>query len=210
VGDALIANANQAAGPLTSTPRLVPPAQFVADESGVDAQAQALAERSSRWRFLRSELRQFIDHEAPQAHRWTRLMVDDTGEASGNAADLAFRHLEIGSTDRTRKPHFVIGNGSRSADGGIESTGRGLTDDALRIVLIGDLQTAPPTGAQLHGLTELIDYLRAKAGVIPVRKDTGPTTSGSDSAALPQRVLDLAFNQAWASPARPLTRAAAE
>jgi hypothetical protein len=209
VSDALIAHVNQSPAPsaVTSTPRLVPLPQFVIGEAGAAAQAQTLGERTSRWRSLRAELRQFIDGEAREGHRWTRLVVDDTGEAFGNAADLAFRRSELSSTNPTSQPHFVIGNGSRSHDGEIESTGRGLTEEALRIVLIADLEAAPPTAAQLHGLTELIDYLRAKVGVIPVRMGTEATTTTADRAALPQKALDLAFNQSLADtkplPTRP-------
>ena len=132
-------------------------------------------------------------------------MVDVSGEASGSATDLAFRKAEISPAARARQPHFVIGNGSRSQDGGIESTDRLLAEDELLITLMGDLQTAPPTAAQLHGLTELIDYLRAKTGVIPVQE-----ASRAAAAALPQDVLDLAFNQALADPPPSPARAGAE
>jgi|GEM_PF-2442755 len=150
-----------------SAPRLA-----AADAAG---QHRLLVTRGEEWRSLTPVLRAGLDHAAalhgPRA-RWCRLVVEGTGEHEGGGTDLAFasRRGPAAKAERGRflAAHFVIGNGTRSGDGGIERTGRPLEGEDLVIALIGDFSRRGPTPAQLQALTELVDYARAKTGVIPV------------------------------------------
>lgn len=139
-----------------------------------DAQAQKkqLSTRHAQWSSLHPELRQHINNAANRhAIGWKTLSLSSTGEASGSAADVAFALGQAAgqpaaASDST--PHFIIGNGSRSPDGSIEATAAPLGGRAITIALVGDPRTQAPTEAQLRAITELVDYLRAKTGVLPV------------------------------------------
>jgi hypothetical protein len=88
----------------------------------------------------------------------------------------------------------VIGNGTRSGDGAIERTGRPLTgDEEVVVALVGDFSRSEPTAAQLRALTEVVDYARAKTGMIPVQ------IGEAARAPMAASVLDRAFNAALAA-----------
>lgn len=146
-----------------------------------DAQAQKkqLSTRHAHWAALHPALRQHINNAANHhAANWKTISLASTGEASGSAADLAFAFSQTASQPETAfhsTPHFIIGNGSRSPDGSIEATAAPLESDAITIALVGDPRTQAPTSAQLRAITELVDYLRAKTGVLPVA--VGPELS---------------------------------
>jgi hypothetical protein len=175
-----------------------------AAEAGLGAlaadQAGMLGERAACWRWLHRPLREVIDGQASAAGEWARVRVEVSGHGSGNASDLIFRARAEGGGGRAELPHFVIGNGSRSGDGAMEATGRPLAGAEVAVLLIGGGPEDPPTEAQLRALTELIDYLRAKAGVIPVVAGIGgerlPGVRGVAAEA-----LDLAFNRSLADQA---------
>ncbi|MBN2586441.1 MAG: N-acetylmuramoyl-L-alanine amidase [Candidatus Fermentibacteraceae bacterium] len=70
--------------------------------------------------------------------------------------------------------HFVIGNGTLSADGEIEpgrpewavgAHARRNNDDSLGVCLVGDMNHHPPTEAQLFSLAGLLEKLMAKYGL---------------------------------------------
>ncbi len=70
--------------------------------------------------------------------------------------------------------HFVIGNGTLSANGEIEpgrpewavgAHARRNNEDSLGICLVGDMNLHPPTEAQLHSLAGLLEKLIAKYGL---------------------------------------------
>jgi len=74
--------------------------------------------------------------------------------------------------------HFVIGNGTGSADGLVEMSGawergvqtphlfrKGDLPPAISVALVGDLEAAPPTAAQLASLANVISALAARFDV---------------------------------------------
>lgn len=75
--------------------------------------------------------------------------------------------------------HFVIGNGTYSAEGEIEVGHRwsqqldgghlqsaAQDEEAIGICLVGDFDKNPVSKAQLEALDELVDYLQAKVGTV--------------------------------------------
>ena len=161
------------------------------------AQVDRLSKRAGTWEFLTPRMRAALDEAAagkPGGRApWRRVVVEGTGEEAGGAKDLAFvlrRDGPAGAASGLRAAHFVIGNGTRTPDGAIERTPRGLTDDAVVVALVGDFSRRPPTQAQLQALTELADYARAKTGVIPV------VLGEASRAPVASSVLDAAFNAA--------------
>lgn len=142
---------------------LTPPAPLTAD---TEQQKKQLSTRHAQWTSLRPALRQRIHEDAARhAAGWKTIALTSTGEASGSAVDLAFA---LGKNQEGTPPHFVIGNGSRSPDGSIETTAAPLEGGTLTIALVGDPRTQAPTSAQLRAITELVDYLRAQTGILPV------------------------------------------
>lgn len=169
-------------------PTLLPPPPVPAVETTM--QLARLRERSARWEFLDDQSRRDLDAAAARSPGrragWSQVVVEGTGEPSGSAKDVTFssqRHA-----GREWLPHFVIGNGTRSGDGVIESTGRPLDGDRLVVSMVGDFSRSAPTAAQLRSVTELVDYARAKTGMIPVR------VGDASRAPVTASVLDAAYN----------------
>jgi N-acetyl-anhydromuramyl-L-alanine amidase AmpD len=76
--------------------------------------------------------------------------------------------------------HFVVGNGTDTADGALETTFRwreqregahvkGWNDIAIGICLVGNFEEADPTAAQLETLRRLVRHLRRRFAVPPER-----------------------------------------
>jgi len=152
-----------------------------------------LTRRVGEWRYLTASVRGVMDETVAGRPRgrapWRRVVVEGTGEVAGGAKDLAFAgRRDAGAAGSLGAGHFVIGNGTRTADGAIERTGRPLGDEALVVVMVGDFSRRPPTVAQLEALTELADYARAKTGVIPV------VLGELSRAPVASSVLEAAFN----------------
>jgi hypothetical protein len=159
------------------------------------AQVEQLLQRGGEWVALSSELRSVLDQAAVVAGGrapWRRVVVEGTGERTGGALDLAFaarRRVQPGAADGGfREAHFVIGNGTRSPDGRLERTRRSLDGGAVVVAMVGDFSLHEPTPAQLRALTELVDYARAKTGIIPVE------LGDASRAPMAAGVLQAAFN----------------
>jgi len=140
------------------------------------AQQKLLSTRGAEWEWLSLPLRLALDEAAtlPGGRApWVRVVVEGTGDHEGGGRDLVFarqrRPVAEPVSSNFLAAHFVIGNGTRSKDGGIERTERPLRDASEVVVsLVGDFSLGEPTPAQLRALTELVDYARAKTGMIPV------------------------------------------
>lgn len=140
-----------------------------------------LARREGGWKYLTLELREYVTAAAEAVEPWGRVTVASTLDDAGGAADWQWWQKVYGSTTTVfsgsgEVPHFIIGNGSRSGDGEIEATPRPLPEAGGTVVihLVGDARWSPPTAAQCQALTELVDFLRAKAGMIPVAAVPAP------------------------------------
>jgi hypothetical protein len=149
----------------SSKPReIVPPPMSVI---GVDAGA------AGGWRHLSRSLRRTIDGIGLGPGTIDGISICGTGTAVGDAATLGFHRRRSEISGAPAPWDFLIGNGSLSEDGGIEITrdsipGPGLAR-WLSVALVGDFAEGGPTPAQVSALGELIEYLQAKAGGVPVR-----------------------------------------
>lgn len=148
-----------------------------------------LAERGSRWEHMGDEVRMAMDAAAARGGGragWQRVEVVGTGQRTGSALDSEWaRSRRAGEVARA---HLIIGNGSRSSDGGVERTSVPLDSEKLIVALVGDFARHDPTPAQLRALTEVVDYARAKTGVIPV------SLGQADEAPASAAILDAAYN----------------
>ena len=142
----------------------------------------SLKSKRTRWRFLTKAQRQSIHSVLARSgpdHRWRRLVVHSSRSDSGNAALLRAYHLQVNPKLKQGAYHFVIGNGSHSADGEISIGQRwreqlpgaamrveALNEASLSVCLIGEFTESGPTVAQWRALDELMAYLRAQLGPI--------------------------------------------
>lgn len=105
-------------------------------------------------------------------HRWEWIVGHHSATRSGNAAIFGREHLRRGMENGLAY-HFVIGNGSRSADGEIEIGRRwyrqikgghvhreDINAVGIGICLVGNFQETKPTPRQLISFKALVDYLR--------------------------------------------------
>ena len=130
---------------------------------------------ADHWLHLDRPAREAIDRltSDDSADGWASLSVDLTGFMAGDVTTLG-RHEKNALPDASIEAcHFLIGNGNGAADGAIQPTihwnqARLFSDRAIRIRLIGDPTHAPPTRRQWQALDELVDYLRARTGHLPL------------------------------------------
>ncbi len=132
------------------------------------------------WKHLSAAIRAQIDCgiRATVPGAWKRAVLHGSGYARGNLPLLRRYQSDIQGTSTGAPYHFVIGNGSDSANGSVEVSSLWTTPQmaqsadlgagSIQICLIGDFSSAPPTQDQLEALDELCDYLRVKTGSIPI------------------------------------------
>jgi hypothetical protein len=131
------------------------------DTPALDWRAGMTAAASRPWAFLGKEQRQFIGRTDRPADGLT-VRLAWSGGLSGNAA---LNHLEAQRLGKSEAPCFVVGNGSRSPDGGIELTAESLPGEgSVAITLIGTPESI--TGKQQAALGELLNYLEARFGTV--------------------------------------------
>lgn len=102
-----------------------------------------------------------------------RLVIHHSATETGSARVFRALHRAVnGWVDIGY--HFVIGNGTLSADGQVETGrpewavgahARENNDDSLGICLVGDMNMHPPTGAQLGSLAGVLKDLMRKYGL---------------------------------------------
>ena len=140
-------------------PRLAPA------PAGVDLRGCATAAAGRKaWRFLPSGIRQEI---AAQPAAVRSLVVTWSGTPGGNAGALDLYYAGVRDESGGTPADFIIGNGQRSRDGGVELTHRwhAVPREQLpewRLCLVGD--GTAPTAAQLAALGELISCIEARHG----------------------------------------------
>jgi hypothetical protein len=132
------------------------------------------------WRFLTRNVRHQIDAAEIAPRRWHGIAVSGSGSSEGDAASLTFYHRNAHGDACGSPWHFIIGNGTQSSDGEIEIGSRWTCQqaagdgnrfpahDILHIGLVGDFSRQQVTESQRVALGELIHYLRAKAGAVPI------------------------------------------
>ncbi|MBP7949547.1 MAG: N-acetylmuramoyl-L-alanine amidase [Verrucomicrobiales bacterium] len=156
--------------------------------------APAIDRRASKpsWKFLTRDVRRQIDSAVISPRRWKVMVLHSSATAGGGAAVLDYYHRHVKGLARGLAYHFVIGNGQGGGNGEVEvgarwtgqSAGEHLRGEAqnevsIGICLIGNFEKSPPSRQQQEALDELVDYLQAKLGKIPVtthhRVASGPT-----------------------------------
>ncbi|NUN49246.1 MAG: N-acetylmuramoyl-L-alanine amidase [Candidatus Brocadiae bacterium] len=97
--------------------------------------------------------------DAPPASRpWAGIWIHSSGSRAGSAASIDRAHASRGGLPF----HFVIGNGTETADGVVEEGHRwktqspGLNPDVIEICLVGDLDRERPTRKQIAALDDLL------------------------------------------------------
>ena len=138
--------------------------------SGMDLRP-AMQEAAARpLQFLDRPLRQQLASTARTATPW-RIQLAWSGDARGNAALV---DLQRSIKAQPEASGFVIGNGSRSGDGQIESLAatRAAAGDVLNITLIG--HGGSPTQNQMGALGELLQQLEALSGHLILQEQALP------------------------------------
>ncbi len=104
--------------------------------------------------------------------RWQHIVLHHSGTTRGNAAIFDRYHRKERKLADGLIYHFVIGNGTDSADGAIEEGPRWLkgiagpqtrkkdiNDGAIGVCLVGNFDESAPSEAQMNVLRALIRYL---------------------------------------------------
>jgi len=122
---------------------------------------------------------QIIESRAPQSPgRWNSVEIYYSGTAAGNIEQLASRNGLKGPDDLNC--HFCMCNGIGGSDGQIESTEKwqrqwsimlGRTwhgsSQTIRICVVADAKTTPPTDCQTKRTDALVECLRRKFEISP-------------------------------------------
>lgn len=167
----------------------------------------ALPENRTRWRYLTLERRREIREalQGNQEHAWRRLAVHHSASLTGNARLLLADHQRRWPGLEDGAYHFVIGNGSYSADGEVEFGSRWheqrpsaamrveeLNATSLSVCLIGSFLREAPSTAQWQALDELLTYLRAQLGPLELsaHRDVESTAQSCPGPAITNAHLD--------------------
>lgn len=107
--------------------------------------------------------------------RWRHIILHHSATASGNAAVFDRYHRERRHMENGLAYHFIIGNGSQSADGQVEVGSRwtrqingghvrslALNENSIGICLVGNFEVTSPTRKQVAACIELVGFLKLK------------------------------------------------
>jgi hypothetical protein len=141
----------------------------------------------ANYHYLTRSVIEAIRRAPVKRRRWQFIVVHNSGTRQGNARVFDYYHKHVRRMQNGLAYHFVIGNGTSTANGQVEVGDRWrrqingghvhsdyLNNISLGICLVGDFNRGQPTRAQLDACDELIRYLRDRCGktdrgVIPVR-----------------------------------------
>jgi len=134
-------------------------------------------EAPPKYVFVTGKAKTAIDRPRLGARKWRHIVIHHSGTKTGNAKIFDYFHRRVRGMENGMAYHFVIGNGSESGDGEIETGERWLkqlqgghvkseaqNEVAIGICLVGDFQRDRPTRKQVASLIELVAYLRDKVG----------------------------------------------
>lgn len=127
--------------------------------------------------FVTGKAKAAIDRPRLGTRIWRHIVIHHSGTQTGNARIFDYFHRRVRGMENGMAYHFVIGNGSESGDGEIETGERWLkqlqgghlkseaqNEVAIGICLVGDFEKNRPTRKQIASLIELVTYLRDKVG----------------------------------------------
>jgi N-acetylmuramoyl-L-alanine amidase len=133
---------------------------------------------------------------------WTAIVIHHSGTRNGNAAIFDKWHREENHWDGVGYD-FVIGNGSNSSDGQVETTyrwseqkvgahcggtpGNWANKDGIGICLVGDFNQTTPTRKQLQSLVKLVQFLQDRYHISKNRIYGHGTTPGAHMTDCPGR-----------------------
>lgn len=115
--------------------------------------------------------------------RWTTIVIHHSATSTGGAAAFHKYHVQQNGWDELGY-HFVIGNGTSTADGLVEVGSRWhkqkhgahcktpnnyYNDHGIGICLVGDFTKSRPTRKQLESLTQLVRFLSRECRIPPAR-----------------------------------------
>jgi hypothetical protein len=131
---------------------------------------------------------------AGRQRHWTAIVVHHSATPAGNAAIFDQWHREGRQWDGIGYD-FVIGNGTDSPDGAVETTfrwteqragahtggtpGNWANEEAVGICLVGDFNQDQPTAAQMKSLARLIRFLQQRYSIPRERIYGHGTTPGA-------------------------------
>jgi len=138
---------------------------------------------------------------------WTAIVVHHSATDNGNAAIFDKWHRE-GNHWEGVGYHFVIGNGTNSADGQVEVTFRWVQQktgahtggtpnnwanrDGIGICLVGNFNKTYPTRRQMQSLTNLVRFLKKRYNIPKSRIYGHRTTPGAHVTDCPGRNFPMA------------------
>ncbi len=133
---------------------------------------------------------------------WSAVIIHHSATRTGNAAIFDKWHREENGWEGVGYD-FVIGNGSDSGDGEIETTfrwrnqipgahtggtpGNWANVDGIGICLVGDFDSSSPTSRQMQSLARLVQFLQQRYGIPKSRIYGHGTTPGGHITDCPGR-----------------------
>lgn len=119
----------------------------------------------------------------PSSHverNWAAIVIHHSATENGNAAIFDRIHREQNQWEGVGY-HFVIGNGTNSGDGQVETTfrwqrqmtgahcggtpGNWANEDGIGICLVGNFDHTTPTTQQMRSLVKLVSFLQRRYGI---------------------------------------------
>lgn len=172
-----------------------PAASAKSSRNGLDGVRTASTEGRDRRVSVQERLRPYLGDSGGselyypnKADRpWQYIVLHHSANPEGSYDQIDAEHRKILGYDGCGY-HFVIGNGTGSADGQIEVAQRwvnqkhgvhcrnaknaAIDEYGIGICFVGDLDKQPPTPRQVAAAKALISYLSARYGITPDRVET--------------------------------------
>lgn len=118
----------------------------------------------------------------PLRREWRHIVLHHSATAIGGAARFDRHHRTVNNWENGLGYHFVIGNGTDTADGAIETGSRWThqiqgahagvqeyNEHGIGICLVGDFRAHPPSDAQIAALRALVAKLQERCGISDAR-----------------------------------------
>jgi len=174
---ASVSKSSSSRKPTSSSSKSSKRKEITVAKSSVTYDKVRLGQKKRKWKYVTADVRRQIDQARISGGRWRYIVVHNSATTKGNAKAFDRYHREVKGMTNGMAYHFVIGNGSYTKDGQIETGNRwskqlqgghlrsyAQNQIAIGICLVGDFDSQRVHGAQLEALDELVNYLQAKVG----------------------------------------------